>query len=130
MVESFLTSFILRNRFKCLMVTGTLLVQGNTASCYLPQTKFGARQYVYRCVSVHRGVSGLGGGAWSGGSGPRVCLFPGGGTCSGRFWSGGACSGGCLVEIPAERLLLRAVRILLECILVMKIPIQCNGSKL
>ena len=31
---------------------------------------------------------------------------------------GGAWSGGCLVEIPPGRLLLRAVRILLECILV------------
>ena len=44
------------------------------------------------------------------------CLVPGGSGPSGGRW--GACSGGgCLVETP-RRLLLRAVRILLECILV------------
>ena len=47
-------------------------------------------------------------GVWSGGvPGRGVCLF-----------QGGACSRGCLVETATLRLLLRAVRILLECILV------------
>ena len=53
---------------------------------YRPQTKFGARSYVYRCVSVHRGD------AWSGG-----CLLPGG-VCSRRGLLLGVCSqGGCLL---------------------------------
>ena len=58
---------------------------------------------------------------------PGECLLPGGGVCllPGEPAPGGVpgpdggcvCSGGCLVETPG-RLLLRAVRILLECILV------------
>ena len=47
------------------------------------------------------------GGAWSGGSAPRRGLL-----------QGRSAPGGCLVETPPGRLLLRAVRILLECILV------------
>ena len=43
-----------------------------------------------------------------------VCLSTGGVSGPG----GGAWSPGCLVETPPQRLLLRAVRILLECILV------------
>ena len=53
-----------------------------------------------------------GGGAWSGGGGvpgPRGDAWP---------------RGGCLVETPPGRLLLRAVRILLECILVKNISWQ------
>ena len=77
-----------------------------------------------------------GGGAWSGGGG---CLLPGGSgpgdvPAPGGAWSGDACSGGsgqrgCLLPggsapggggVPGrdpQRLLLRTVRILLECIL-------------
>ena len=71
-----------------------------------------------------RGVAWLGagclvlGGACSGG-----CLFRGVPGPRGVWSQGGAWSGGCLVErphslSPLERLLLQAVRILLECILV------------
>ena len=50
------------------------------------------------------------------------CLVPGGGVWSqGGVWSRvSVLLGGCLVEIPLGRLLLRAVCILLECILVLK----------
>ena len=73
---------------------------------YRPKTKFGARLYVYRCVSVHRGVpdpggrrflvpEGVGylvlGGAWSWG-----LPDPGGGGCA---WSRGARSW----EVPGPR---------------------------
>ena len=51
------------------------------------------------------------GGSW-GGSGLGGCL------AGGVPAPGGACSRGCLVETPTLRLLLRAVRILLECTLV------------
>ena len=50
-------------------------------------------------------------GAWSGGVSAWGCLV-------GVAWSGGSAPGGCLVETPPRRLLLWAVRILLECILV------------
>ena len=65
------------------------------AVVYLPPaTKLG-QGYIFTgvCHSVYRG----GGGAWSGGSAP----------------------GGCLVETPSRRPLLRAVRILVACILVL-----------
>ena len=94
------------------------------AQFYRPQTKFGARKYVYRCVSVHRGVPGPRGDVWPGG-----CLVPGG------AWSWGVQGvpgpGGCLVETtPAPgRLLLRAVRIPLECILVLLMVVSHGGCK-
>ena len=52
-----------------------------------------------------------GGGAWSGRGGVGLLLVGG---------------GGCLVENPPGRLLLRAVRILLECILV-RVSIKMDG---
>ena len=58
---------------------------------------------------------GGGGGTWSRG-------VPGpGGSAAGR---GGSAPGGCLVETPLGRLLPRAVRILLECILVFHVFIK------
>ena len=75
------------------------------------------------------GVSGLGG-LLLGVSGPGGCLLAGEGACSwGVIWSQrGLALGGCLLwgmpggETPLPPwLLLRAVRILLECILVMKV---------
>ena len=79
-------------------------------------------------MSVHRGVPGLGG-AWSGGLPGLVggaCLEEG--VCSGGGAGLGVCllPGGCLVGgcawwRPPGGLLLRAVRILLECILVYQI---------
>ena len=64
------------------------------------------------------------GGVWSWGSGlggvcsPGGCLVPWGVWSQGGLLSRGVCSpeGVCLVETPPGRLLLRAVRILLECI--------------
>ena len=60
---------------------------------------------------------GGGVGAWSRGGG---CLILGGAWSWGVPGPGGVAlsRGGCLVETPHGRLLLRAVRILLECILV------------
>ena len=76
--------------------------------CYRPQTKFGARLYFHRRLWFCPG----GGGACS-----RAMPAPRGGGC--------LVLGGCLVPgggvpsgDPPGRLLLRAVRILLECILV------------
>ena len=84
--------------------------------------------YVFTCIydSVHRGVPGPGGylvpedGTWFHGG----CLVPGvsapggvpapWGACSQR----GACSQGVPDGDPPLQLLLRAVRILLECVLV------------
>ena len=66
------------------------------------------------------------GGAWS-----RGCLVPGGAWSRGPgLWGGSGLGGalsqgglvlgaGCLVKTPPGRLLLQAVRILLECILVL-----------
>ena len=92
---------------KGLMVYCTILqhgFQGNTVFVapeiyYRPRTKL-REGYVFTdvCDSVHRGVPGP----------------VGGGLVTGGAWS----RGGCLVETPPEWLLLRAVRILLECILV------------
>ena len=62
------------------------------------------------------------GGAWSGGSAPGGCLVQGGrvpGLGGGLLLGGVPAPGGCLVETPPGRPLLRAVRILLECILVL-----------
>ena len=69
-------------------------------------TKLG-QGYIFTgvCDSVHRGG----------------CLLPGGGDAWSRGLSapgGDSVPGGYLVETPPGRLLLRAVRILLECILV------------
>ena len=49
---------------------------------------------------------------------PGLGGVPGLGGC--LLWGGVPAPGGCLVEIPPGGLLLRAVRILLECILVLK----------
>ena len=54
-------------------ITIDTMVNNNGLNFYRPQTKFGARLYVYRCVSVHGGGCLVQGGAWSGG-----CLVPGG----------------------------------------------------
>ena len=88
--------------------------------------------FLFRCFNIFlppankvcgRGVCSQGG-AWSpGGSAPKEggCLVPVGGA-----WSGGGVPGlggvpplwGCLVETPSGTAMLRALRILLECILV------------
>ena len=52
------------------------------------------------------------------------CLLLGGGVCS-RGVSAPGGGGGCLVETPPGRPLLRAVRILLECILVLRYVHRC-----
>ena len=54
---------------------------------------------------------------WGGGLLPGGCLFLRGVCSQGVSALGGVCSGGCLVETP-QWILLRVVRILLECILV------------
>ena len=76
-----------------------------------PATNLG-QGYIFTgvCDSVHSGGGGVPapGGAWSGG-------MPG---------PGGACSRGGAWETPPGRLLLRAVRILLECILVCRFMID------
>ena len=75
--------------------------------------------------SVHRGgacswgVPAPGEGVWSGGCLLWGCLVRG--VPAPR---GGACSGGVPGEDPPRRLLLRAVRILLECILVLAFKIM------
>ena len=77
--------------------------------CYRPQTKFAKVMFLH--VSVILSTGGLptpGGGLVLGDAFSRW------GACSG----GGSGPGGCLVETPPRRLLLRAVCILLECILV------------
>ena len=78
--------------------------------------------HLFVCHSVHRGVCLLRGdvcfllgGASSQGVLPPEGVLPPAGVC---FLPGGASSRGCLVETPPGRLLLRAVRILLKCILV------------
>ena len=76
---------------------GGCLVQGGDWSWKVP----GPRMCLVWGVPGPRGEPGLGG-SWSAG-----CLV-----------GGGAWSGGCLVETPPGRLPLRAVRMLLECILV------------
>ena len=115
---------------------------------FLPSAMKLRRLCFYRCVSVHRGVSapgwclvpgGLlrGGAAWSqggclvpAGSAPRGCLVWGGGllwgVCpeGGGLVLGGGIPGCTEADLPWERqLLLRTVRILLECILVF----MCNS---
>ena len=78
-----------------------------------PATKLG-QGYIFTgvCGSVHRGGSWSWGGAWSWGG----CMVPGGGGWCGWLHSGD----------PPGRLLLRAVRILLECILVIVILTDCH----
>ena len=78
---------------------------------YLPlATKLGqGNVFTGICDSVNR----VGGCLVPGGSAPGG--VPGLGGC---LVPGDVCSGGCLVETPPGRPLLRAVRILLECILV------------
>ena len=95
-------------------------------SYYRPQTKFAKVMFLHVSVRPQGGSGPRGslvpGGVWSqGGSGPTS-----GGSGPGGFWShGGACSrgsgpgGGC-GDPPPGHLLLRAVHILLECILVPK----------
>ena len=94
---------------------------------------------VYWCVSVHKGVGDtgtiwVGSGTWGvsgqrGVSGPEKCLVLGG-ICypflglpgpGGGSGPRGGCHGpeGCTGVSPPGRLLLRAIRILLECILVL-----------
>ena len=111
-------------------VQGSIPIWGN---CLLPPaTKLG-QGYIFTgmCDSVHRGVHGPGegcmvlgeclGGAWSRAAWSRGCT---GGALSGwGAWSGGCMVPGGLVEKPPppRRPLLRAVRILLECILVLNL---------
>ena len=88
-----------------------------------PATKLG-QGYIFTgvCDSVHRGVPAPGG-----------CLVPGGGAWS--QWGylvpwGKPLPGGCLVEThPPGRLLLWAVRILLECILVRTFLLAFYGTE-
>ena len=70
------------------------------------------------CLVPGEGVPGPRGDAWSQG---RGCLVPGGVVPVGLVLVGGAWSQGVPGGDPPGRLLLRAVRILLECILVQKI---------
>ena len=64
-------------------------------------------------------MPGQGGGAWSGGSAPREGLLQGRGVPGqGGLLLGGVPGPGGAWWRPPRRLLLRAVRILLECILV------------
>ena len=81
---------------------------------YRPQTKLReGNVFTGVCDSVHGGVPGPGG-AWSRGG---VCS-QGGAWSRGVSAPGGVCSRGDPGGDPPGRLLLRAVRILLECILV------------
>ena len=96
---------------------------------YRPQRSWGKVVYLWFCSQG--GVPGprgclVPGGAWSGGVWSRGWLVPGGAWSQGGAWSGSLVPGGCLVRgvwrtshpHPPRWLLLRAVRILLECILV------------
>ena len=84
-----------------MIVSSTLSSQEKIID-YHPRTKFGARLYVYRCVSVHGGIWSRGS-AWSRGDpGPRRVPGPRRGAWSGPggVWSGpdgGAWSWGFLV---------------------------------
>ena len=116
-------------------------------SCYCPQTKFGL--CFYRCLSVHRGGMCsrgcmAGGHVWLGRHGKGECMA-GGWACvaGGCAWQGGMCGrGACMaggvhgrgvcawqggvhathappVDTQQDTVNERAVRILLECILVL-----------
>ena len=118
----------------------------------LPSATKLRRLCFYRCLSVHGGGGGIP--ARLAGGIP-ACIAAGlqGGVCSqGGAWSRGVYSGGCLVwgvcswgvcsqgevGIPActeadpleRRLLLRTVRIPLECVLVCKNVCDMNNAKL
>ena len=81
---------------------------------YRPQTKlWEGNVFTGVCDSVHRGMPCPGGGAWSEGSAWSWGV-PTPGGC-------GLVLGGCLEETPPRQLLLRAVHILLECILVCRL---------
>ena len=117
---------------------GSFQYKRRTGHCYRPQRSWGKVIFSQACdILFTGGVPGPGGGgAWSGGvHGPRGvpgpegggawsrvgtwswggwCMVPGGGAWSqGGVWSWGVHGGD-----PPGRLLLPAVRILLECILV------------
>ena len=79
----------------------------------LPSATKLRRLCFYRCVSVHRGVPG------PGGSAPRGCLVSGGMPGPGGGWVGiPACTEA--DPLPREKQpLMRTIRILLECILVL-----------
>ena len=76
------------------------------ANIFTAATKFGARLYVYRCVSVHRGVPALGGTCSGGVPGPGKGTWSQGGPALGRSGPGGvpALGEGCLVETPPTRM--------------------------
>ena len=118
-------------------------------SYYIYRPQRSCEGYVFRhiCDSVHGGGGGCaipaciaggipaclaaGGCLLKGGSAPRGCLLWGvpawGVACSGGCLLRGACWGGG-VETPESRwLLLRTVRILLECILVIKELLRLNN---
>ena len=103
---------------------------------YLPPTNEVRGKVIFSEACVKNSVHG-GGGGWSGPGGwawsRAGCLLPGGGVWSrggpapggrgglvpgGCLLRGGACSGGAPGGDPPRWLLLRVVRILLECILV------------
>ena len=89
-----------------------LHISGKSIVAYCrPQTKFGVKVIFLHCLSFcsQGGVPASGG----------LLLGMGGSAPRGVAWSrGGACSRGEPGGDPPGRLLLRAVRILLECILV------------
>ena len=96
--------------------------------CSLPPATKLRQGYIFTgvCHSVNRGGVCSGGYLLLGG-----CLLRGGGWWGCR--GGVSAPGVCLVETPPGRPLLRAVRILLECILVVNAPLEScyqeNGSK-
>ena len=95
------------------LVVNKSLNQNNKRICYLPQRSWG--KVIFSQASVILST---------GGSAPRGEVCSQKGVCSGeagsRVGGGGAWSWGCLVETPPGQLLLWAVRILLECILVVR----------
>ena len=86
----------------------------NIKNDYRPQRSWGKVMFLQASVILSTGGSAPGGGAWS--QGGLLWGMPGSGGC--LVLGGCLLLGGCLVKTPPGRPLLRAVRILLECILV------------
>ena len=124
-----------RRRFGPKIINKYRLFQSYSLLYYRLQRSWGKVMFLHVCVILFTGgllsqhalqqVSGGGDIPACIAGGIAACLaagLPGGVCCRGALLGGsppgGLFPGGCLVETPPRQLLLRAVRILLECILV------------